>query len=169
MDYILRKWEFSDGPSLISAGNDPRIACGLRNSFPSPYTEEDALRYITYCKNTADDLEYIRAIVIGGKAAGSISLRFGNDVSCKNAEIGYWIAVPHWGKGIVTDAVSQLVRVGFETFRMHRIYAEVFSPNLASQRVLEKNGFVREGCFREAVYKNGQYMDMYVYGLLREN
>ncbi|MBE5996811.1 MAG: GNAT family N-acetyltransferase [Lachnospiraceae bacterium] len=167
MDYILRKWEFSDGPSLSVSANDVRVARYLRDFFPFPYTEEDALGFITYCRNTADELEYNRAIIIDGKAAGSISLRFGNDVSRKNAEIGYWLGVPYWGNGIVTDAVSQLVRIGFETFDMHRIFAEVYAPNTASARVLEKNGFIREACLREAVYKNGQYMDLMVYSLLR--
>ena len=66
MDYLLRKWEFSDGPALVTAADDPRVARYLRDFFPSPYTEEDALQYITYCRNTADDLEYNRAIVIDG-------------------------------------------------------------------------------------------------------
>ncbi len=167
MDYLLRKWEFSDGPALVTAADDPRVARYLRDFFPSPYTEEDALQYITYCRNTADDLEYNRAIVIDGQAVGSISLRFMNDVSRKNAEIGYWLAVPCWGKGIVTAAIAETVKAGFEKFDMHRIYAEVYAPNLASQRVLEKNGFIREGCFREAVFKNDQYLDLYVYSLLR--
>ena len=167
MDYELRKWEYSDGPDLIAAADDPRIARYLRDIFPSPYTEKDALQYITYCKNTPDNLEYCRAIVIGGHVAGSISLLFMHDVSRKNAEIGYWLATPYHGMGIMTSAVSELVKIGFEDFDMHRIYAEVYAPNLASQRVLEKNGFVREGCFREAVLKNGQYLDLYVYSLLR--
>ena len=164
--YTLRKWEFSDGESLVLAANDPEVARYLRDFFPCPYTEEDALRYITYCKNTPDTLELNRAIDIGGAACGSISLRFGTDVSRKNAEIGYWLARPYWGQGIVTAAVSDLVRLGFETYGMHRIFAEVYAPNTASARVLEKNGFTREGVFREAIFKKDQYMDLYVYSLL---
>ena len=64
----LRKWEFSDGPALVRAANDPLVGKYLRDSFPSPYTEDDALQFITYCLNTPDDLELNRAIVLNGQA-----------------------------------------------------------------------------------------------------
>ena len=167
MDFCLRKWEYSDGPALAAAADDPQVACTLRDFFPSPYTEEDALQFITYCKNTPDTLEYNRAIIAGGIAVGNISLRFGTDIYRKNAELGYWIAVPYWNRGIMTEAVRSVVQTGFHAFDLHRIYAEVFAGNDASIRVLEKNGFVREGFFREAAYKNETYLDLSVYSLLR--
>lgn len=167
MDFILRKWEYSDGPDLQAAADNPLVARYLRNNFPSPYTEDDALKYLTYCKNTPDTLEYIRTIEVNGHASGSISLLFGSDVNIKSAELGYWLAQPFWGQGIATEAVARMVRIGFEECGLHRISADVYAPNIASQRVLEKNGFVREGHFREAIYKNGQFMDLYVYSLLR--
>ena len=169
MNYTLRRWEYEDGPYLMAAADDLMVSRYLRDSFPHPYTEKNALSYIAYCKNTPDTLDCIRAIEVDGKAVGSISLRFGSDVYQKSAELGYWLAVPFWGKGIMTRAVAEMVRTGFEEFDLHRIFAEVYAPNGASARVLEKNGFRREGILREAVYKNEQYMDLFVYSLLRHH
>ena len=81
----------------------------------------------------------------------------------RTAEIGYWLAEPFWGRGIVTDAVRALVPVAFEQTDIVRIQAGIFSNNPASMRVLEKCGFVREAVHRNAITKNGVMMDEVMY------
>jgi len=71
---------------------------------------------------------------------GGIGLHLQNDIQCKNAEPGYWLAEPYWGKGIITKAVTQMVDYGFKTWEVSRIFARPFGTNIASQRVLEKPG-----------------------------
>ena len=85
------------------------------------------------------------------------------DVYRESAEIGYWLGAPYWGKGIATKAVALVTHYGFETLRLNRIFTGVFSFNKASMRVLEKNGFTKEGIFKRAVVKNGITYDEHRY------
>ncbi len=79
------------------------------------------------------------------------------------AEIGYWLAEKHWGKGIMTGAVRIICRFGFEKLGLRRIYAAVFPGNRASARVLEKAGFVFEGRLRNLYEKGGKMIDGLMY------
>ena len=109
-----------------------------------------------------------RAIEVDGAAVGSISLTLGSDVYRRSAELGYWLAEPFWGRGLMTSAVAEMCREGFETWDIVRIYAEPYARNLASRRVLEKAGFTLEGTLRRSVFKNGEMLDSCIYALLRE-
>jgi len=82
------------------------------------------------------------------EAIGSIGLMPGKDVHRFTAEIGYWLAEPFWGKGIMTQAVKVLTAYGIHDFGLHRIFAEPYVTNSASARVLEKSGFTCEGILR---------------------
>ena len=86
----------------------------------------------------------------------------------RRAEIGYDLAPALWGRGIASDAVAATVTSAFATMDMNRVDAFVMTENTASQRVLEKCGFTREG--RLARYRNcrGTFRDFYIYGLVRD-
>lgn len=84
------------------------------------------------------------------------------------AGLGYWIAGSAAGHGYMTQAVATLVAFGFEELGFHRIWAGVQFSNVASQRVLEKLSFVREGAHRQEVFIDGAWRDQYYYTLLRE-
>ena len=159
MNYTLRKFSESDLKSLIEYANNYNIAKFLTNQFPHPYGEEDGKNFLV----KAIDSEGIFAIDVDGQAVGSIGLFLQSDIHEKNVELGYWLAEPFWGKGIMTLAIQELVAYGFETFDIIRIYARPFSTNLASQRVLEKAGFVCEARLKKALFKNGNYMDEFIY------
>jgi len=64
-------------------------------------------------------------------------------------------------------AILKMVKYGFETFDINRIFAKPFGNNLASQRVLEKTGFQLEASFEKAIFKNGKYENELVYGVRR--
>ena len=81
--------------------------------------------------------------------------------------MGYWLAEPFWGKGIITGAVRQMLEYGFKTFDINRIFARPFGTNIASQKVLEKTGFVLEARFEKTFFKNGEYLDECVYAIRR--
>ncbi|GAB7014895.1 GNAT family N-acetyltransferase [Methanogenium cariaci] len=170
----LRPWELRDAPSLAQYANNPRIAASLRDDFPSPYTLNDANRFIAMAtgRSSARSLpgspagsscrsssRLLLAIAVEGIAVGGIGIHLLDDVYRNTAEIGYWLGEPFWGKGIVTAAVSALVPVVFERFDIVRLQAGVFASNPASMRVLEKCGFVREAVLRDAITKNGIVMD----------
>jgi [ribosomal protein S5]-alanine N-acetyltransferase len=102
-----------------------------------------------------------------GKLIGVVSCDSLEPGLTHKAELGYWIAKPYWGKGIVTDSVKAFVKYAFDELGLCRITASVFEPNLASARVLEKNGFQLEGHLRKHYQKDGRFMDARIYGLLK--
>ena len=165
MQFTLRPWQPSDITSLVRYANNPRVAQNLMNSFPHPYTEVDGRAFIALALQMKPPNRM--AIEINGEAAGGIGLHLQPDIYCKNAELGYWLAEPYWGKGIMTEVVAQMVAYGFQHFDIDRIFAKPFGSNLSSQRVLEKAGFVLEGRFEKTIFKNGVYQDELVYTVRR--
>ncbi len=161
----IRKWEYADGQDLVAAADNEKIAVWLTDLFPHPYTESDALSFISFCLNTPESAQMNRAVVYQGKAVGSCSLSFGTGIREGTAEIGYWLAEPFWGQGIMTEAVRLLIREGTAERELHRIEAHIISGNKRSARVLEKNGFIKEAVLRGSVRKDGAYLDEIIYAL----
>jgi RimJ/RimL family protein N-acetyltransferase len=159
---LLRDWSSEDVLSLVKYANNPRIAAMLRDGFPSPYTIDDANRFISLVTAPGSHNLFL-AIDVNGSACGGIGIHLLEDVYRKTAEIGYWLAEPLWGRGIVTGAVRALVPVAFERFNITRIQAGIFANNPASMRVLEKCGFIREAVHSDAVTKNDMTMDEILY------
>ena len=91
------------------------------------------------------------------------------DNNNKNCEIGIKLARSAQGKGIGTEAIKRAVDYAFRHLNMHRIYARILEDNIASRKLFEKIGFVFEGKQRQAVFKNGKYNDLCLYGLLEED
>lgn len=166
MEFKLRPWTENDLDSLVHFANNPRIAQNLMNRFPHPYTEETGKKFIGMA--TGSNPANILAIEVESAAAGGIGLHPQDDVYCKNAEMGYWLGEPYWNKGIITQAVLQMVAYGFKTFDITRIFARPLGTNTASQRVLEKAGFVLEAQFEKTIYKNDAYFDELVYGIRKK-
>ena len=109
------------------------------------------------------------AILVDDKIAGSIGLKLQEDVYRKNAEVGYFLGEAYWGKGITTIALKQFIEYTFSTFPVTRLFAPVFEYNIASIKVLEKNGFKREGYFKKSIYKNGEYFNEVILAQLKED
>jgi ribosomal-protein-alanine N-acetyltransferase len=166
MDYRLRPWRKSDLPSLVRYANNREIAKNLTDKFPFPYSAADGQALIQFA--TAAAPTEIFAIEIQGETAGSIGIHPQMDVHRKNAELGYWLAVPFWGRGIATRAVREMVIYVFETFDINRIYARPFGSNLASHRVLEKAGFFLEARLEKTIYKKDRIEDELIYAIRRK-
>lgn len=163
MQFELKKWETSFANSLAESANDVRIVRWLNDGFPHPYTLQNAEQFIA---NALSEGAYHRAIISDGKVIGGISAvqKCGAMRFC--ADLGYWLAPDFWSRGIMTAAVGLFCREIFSSTDVNRIEAVVFVPNAASCRVLEKCGFRKEGVLRQSVFKNGQFYDAAVYGLL---
>ena len=162
MEFELRPWRMEDVEAVARYANNPKVAANLRDIFPYPYTRQDAEEFLQSCIHADPSRQCFRAIVIQGEAAGSISLSFGSDIARRSAELGYWLAEPFWGQGIMTAAVRQFCEYGFASYDLVRIHAEPFVYNLASCRVLQK-----EGTMRCSVYKRGVLWDSYLYARLK--
>jgi RimJ/RimL family protein N-acetyltransferase len=89
-----------------------------------------------------------------GIVLGAINLRL--ELPHQRGELGYWIGEPYWGRGYATEAVSALIRYGFDTVGLNRIYARHLARNPASGRVMAKAGMQREGAQRQHVLKSGR-------------
>ena len=159
----LRHWTLSDKMELTSLCNavDRRF---LSDRLPYPYTEKDAEEWLKMVTNNDAITGIYRAIVYDGKPIGSISVEKKDD----DAEIGYMILNGYSNKGIGTEAVRQICSIAFNVLSLEQITANVFQPNIASIRVLQKNGFKHKGTLPNAVVKDGNDYDLLIYGLTKE-
>ncbi len=98
---------------------------------------------------------------------GGVGLEGEGATRSHRAEIGYWLARPYWGRGIMTAVVGAVCREAFETLGLAKITAHVLPSNEASARVLVKNGFQQEGFFRRHFLKEGELIDTRAFGRLR--
>lgn len=167
-DFIIRKWRFEDFETIASAADNPNIAKNLRNTFPNPYSIEDAKWYINDCISNEGKSQITRTIEIDGRAVGSIGIFIKSDVYEKSGELGYWLSEDYWHKGIMSSAVQIICKEAFAEFDIIRIFAEPFAHNMGSRRVLEKAGFTYEGTMRNGIYKNGKVHSYCIYSILRE-
>ena len=103
--------------------------------------------------------------IVDGKPAGSIGLHLQTDILRKNAEIGYWLGESYWNKGIITKVIPQMIEYGFKNLDIVRIFARIFGTNIASQKVVEKCGFVLEGKYNKTLFKNGEFLDELIYAI----
>jgi len=159
----------TDLDALVWQANNVSIWNNLRNYFPNPYTAEAGAAWIgTELELQAQGLPATNlAIEVNGYLAGGIGIIRNSDVYYYSAEIGYWLGAAWWGQGIATEALRQMTEYAWYHFDIVRLYAEVFESNKASMRVLEKNGFYLEGVRRKAVFKNGVFLDDYIWVKLR--
>lgn len=165
MDFLLRPWQENDVSSLLKYADNPTIARYMTDKFISPYTQDQGKRFIQYAMN-ADPLR-IFAIAVQEEAVGAIGIHPQSDIEQKNAELGYWLGEPFWGKGIMTAAIQQIVEYGFTTWEINRVFARPFGSNTGSQRALEKAGFQLEARLEQTLFKNGEYEDELIYAVRR--
>ena len=159
----------SDKPAYLEHLNDKAIYDRTLR-IPYPYTEADADAWLALLEETtrqqgrpvswairnADDY------LIGGCGFDGLVGGKGH-----RAEIGYWLARPYWGRGIMSAVVRTACGFAFAEFGLVKIVAHVFAGNAASARVLEKCGFELEGYLRKHHLKDGRYLDANLYALLK--
>ena len=162
---VLRPFRPGDEDELAAQADDRAVWLHLRDRFPHPYTREDAAQWITHAASRVPAREL--AITREGRLIGGVGCEPGSDVHRLSAEVGYWLGSAHWGHGYGTEALAAFADYAFATFALERLQAWVFAPNLASRRVLEKCGFRYEGAARRAVFKDGRFLDAWLFGRLR--
>lgn len=165
---LLRPFSEADIPAIVHFLNDPAIA-EMTLNVPYPYDEEKARGWLAIQQQerdagTGDTFAIVRKK--DAQLAGAIDIR--PNARHKKAVIGYWIGKPHWGQGYATEAARAIIRYGFETLGLNRIYATHFAENPASGRVMQKIGMTYEGTLRQDVLKGERFRDHAVYAILRE-
>jgi RimJ/RimL family protein N-acetyltransferase len=164
MTVDLHKWTFADRESLMALCNAVDRTY-LSDRLPYPYTEADADWWLGMVAENDGKEGVWRAIVVDEQIVGSISVERVAEEQHNAGSIGYMILTPFWSQGIGTEAVQQICTIAFRELALERIIGEVFPENLASARVLEKNGFRLEETKVSAVVKGGKAMDVRAYVL----
>ena len=163
MKIEIKQWALSDAKELTNLCNavDRHF---LSDRLPYPYTEKDAEEWLKIVTENEAVSGIYRAIVYNGELVGSISVEKKDD----DAEIGYMILNDYSNKGIGTEAVKQICPIAFKVLSLEQITANVFHPNIASIRVLQKNGFKYKGAIPNAVIKDGNVYDLLIYELSKD-
>ena len=162
---ILRRLTDNDQQPLANLANNKKIWDNVRDYLPYPYTENDAANFINLANQ--EEIQMIFAIEYNGRFCGVIGLIGQSDVYKKTAEIGYWIGEPFWNKGIATTAVKLVTDYGLNTLDFVRIHTGIFEYNTGSMRVLEKNGYVKDGIFKKSILKNGKIWDEHRFSIIK--
>lgn len=162
----IRPWRADDSAALVKYANNRKVWLNLRDAFPHPYTKDSAAAFLEVAGRQNPTTFF--AITTEHEAIGGIGISPNSDVHRLTAEMGYWLAEPYWGKGIMTETVTRFVEFVFERFPLVRVYAEPYADNRASCRVLEKAGFTVEGRLRRSVVKDGRILDQLLYARIRE-
>lgn len=136
---ILRPWEETDAEACYRYAQDPRV--GPAAGWPVHTDVEDSRRVIREVLTAPET--YAIVLKETGLPVGSIGLHH-NDLAEKDdeAELGYWLGVPYWGRGIVPEAARALLRRAFEDLGLARVWCGYYEGNEKSKRVQEKLGFL---------------------------
>ena len=164
MSLSLRFIEESDIEDIARLANDRDIAKTMA-SLPYPYTLTDAKTWLDYVNRT--ESEHVFAIADKKRFMGVISLVHERDNN--RAELGYWLGKQYWNKGFANGAVQMILGYAFGVLNVGKVYAQAFGTNTASHKVLENNGFVREGFLKDHCVRMGETHDVLYYGLHNTN
>ncbi|MNB88906.1 putative ribosomal N-acetyltransferase YdaF [compost metagenome] len=164
---LLRLFTSSDAAEVARLCNNYNIF-KTTMYLPYPYTLEDALSWIDrHAANFDAKLSYEFAVTdkLTGALYGAIALSHSGKFN--HGELAYWIGEEFWGNGFATEAAEAMVKFAFEDRLYHKVFARYFSSNAGSGKVMEKVGMSREGILRDHIRKEGRYVDLVHYGIIR--
>jgi [ribosomal protein S5]-alanine N-acetyltransferase len=164
---VIRPLQQRDAPEIHALVGAYEVALNTL-SIPHPYPEGAAEVWIAghrQAHEAGQETTWGITAREGGSLLGVVSLRTVQEH--RRAEMGYWIGVPYWNRGYMTEAARAVVSYGFEDLGLHRIYATHVARNPASGRVMQKAGMRYEGCLRQHVWRWDVPQDLLYYGILR--
>jgi len=163
---FLSEFQTDDQPAIVEHLQEKAIYDRTLR-IPYPYTPADAAKWTEIVAETTRQHGEPTQFAIRGGDGGCIgAIGFDDLHKGHRAEIGYWLAKPWWGRGLMTDVVAAACRYAVDRWQLVRIYAYVFDFNAASARVLLKNGFEHEGRLRRQIHKDGKFLDADVFALV---
>lgn len=170
----LRPPRAGDAPRIQELAGD-RLVAATTGNIPHPYPDGAAEKWISESPAGAvagSAYTFVIAGLADDLLLGAVGLHpstgEANDpTNPQRAELGYWVGVPYWGRGYVTEAALRVVAWGFEVLKLDRVYAVCLESNRGSSRVMEKIGMRHEGTLRHHLRKWGEVHDARMYGILR--
>ncbi|MBR0537978.1 MAG: GNAT family N-acetyltransferase [Clostridia bacterium] len=138
---VLRRWEESDAEDLYTYAGDPAV--GPIAGWPAHQSLDESREVIRNVFNGKE--AYAVCLKEDGKAIGAIELKLNGHTDMTErddeCELGYWLGKPFWGRGLISEAVKEMLRRAFEDLGMRRVWCGYYEGNAASKRVQEKAGF----------------------------
>lgn len=142
-EVTIRPLQLGDAEAVQRYASDERVA--HTTTIPYPYPPDGGETFVKQAvEEHANGEAFYFGILVDGELIGALDLR-SIDREKRSLECGYAIATSHWGKGITTKALSLALRYAFGHLGMEIVRSSCLSRNLASARVLEKNGFRETG------------------------
>ncbi len=169
-DWYLSPIHYQDHRAYVHYLNDPLIYRYTLN-IPYPYTQKDADHWLSLLELKQSEKGKVFHLGIRnakGDLCGGIGIDIDPTQSHKGT-LGYWLAQPYWGQGIMTRAVKAFCTWSFETFQLQRINAQLMSINVASEVVLQRAGFQLEGVMTHYYVKDQQSYDAKLYAKTAEH
>jgi len=166
---LLRRLENEDVNEIFALRSDKEVMKYVPR--PLAKTPEDALNHIAIINEKIDSNEGINwAITLkdNPKLIGIIG-HYRIKHEHFRAEIGYMLLPEYHGKGVISEAINEVIKYGFQVMKLHSIEAIIDPENFASARVLQKNGFVKEAHLKENEYYDGKFLDTIIYSILNKN
>ena len=163
---LLRQVDKSDVNEIFFLRSDERVMRYLDKA-PAESLDDayEFIKKISELENSADAVTWAITLTGNSKLIGTICL-WNIQKEHYRAEIGYNLHPDYWGKGIMNEAVLEVINYGFNVMKLHSIEANVNPGNAASIKLLERNNFTREAYFKENYYYNGNFLDSAIYSLL---
>ncbi|MCW3127906.1 MAG: family N-acetyltransferase [Bacteroidetes bacterium] len=164
---ILREIGYLDAGEIFVFRSDPRIMTYLDRT--PDMSIEQAHQFIAHVKeaqNNNDSVMWGISLKTDHKLIGTCGF-WRIEKAHHRAEIGYTLHPDHQGKGYMNEATAAVLSHGFNKMNLHSVEANVNPNNVASISLLEKNGFVKEGHFKENWFHDGKFSDSAIYSLVR--
>jgi RimJ/RimL family protein N-acetyltransferase len=164
---VLRSWSMADVPDLVRFCNDAEIHRWL-SSMPAPYTEDDAIEFVASVDDRLRDgiVRFALADARTDALCGGLGVRI---VADGVAQTGYWVAPGARGRGVASRAAILASRWALRTLSIARLQLFTDVDNLASMRVAERAGFVREGVLRNWHDNRGERRDVVMFSLVPQD
>ncbi|NCB51133.1 MAG: N-acetyltransferase [Clostridia bacterium] len=162
---LLRPWREDDAEALFEYAKDPRI--GPMAGWPPHTSAENSLEVLRTVLIAEDSF----AVTLTGddRPVGSIGLQKARVPGHEDeAEVGYWIAVPFWGRGFIPEAVNAILRYAFKEQGAERVWCGHYEGNDKSRRVIEKCGFCFDFKCEREVPLLGETRVEYFYHMTKE-
>lgn len=162
--WILRPWQSGDEAALAAAANQPSIARWMSDTWPTPYTLDDAQWWVG---TGSQELGRNWALCLHGVPQGGVGFQLQTGFQRCNAEVGWWLSPAHWGHGLTPLAARVAVDQALLNAEVTRVFAPIHAGNMPSIRVAEKIGMRLESVQPRSAIKWGEVIDRHLYALYR--
>lgn len=166
---ILREIKLEDADIVEEFASDYQLAKTTLN-IPHPYPKGSAKEFLANCIKVKKEGK-LKVLAVTLKPTNEFIGMVNISIHKKflRGELAYWIGKPFWGNGYGTEAAKEMVRIGFDELMLNRVFAQSFTMNPGSYRIMEKIGLQHEGILKDHVSRDGEFYDLTVYGIIEKH